>query len=345
MLLWVDGFEKYGEIGDYPSDAVSWKYSYTEDVRIASGSGGGKALEIYNSDLRNMHTPALTSNRILIFGFAFKIDSLEDETPIVDIRHPDHFGSTVGYHSVTVMLSDVDGTYQLKAGIRHYGNFGTTNTLDLQVDTWYYLEVKIFCDETSGTFEMHLDGEEVLNYTGDTQYSGAWDLYSHIGFKTSYYCDLFIDDLYICDGSGNTNNDFLGTCNVKTLSPSSDVSGNWTPSTGNAMYATINEDVQDANYISSNVSGSQAIFETNNLAPVGDVVGVAITTDSQISGNLYKHPKLLTQNGSGDVQTSANIVPGLDNPIGHLIMLEKNPDGDEWTRTNINDLRIGVEVS
>jgi hypothetical protein len=68
----------------------------------------------------------------------------------------------------------------------------------------------------------------------------------------------WIDDLYVCDGSGSVNNDFLGECRVLTLLPSDgngsnndfDTSAGGSPADHGAMVndTTPND---DTDYVSS----------------------------------------------------------------------------------------------
>lgn len=348
-LLWVDGFEKYGLSGNQvnPSDTINWKYGGTvlDGVNIETGSTGNCiALDNASSVVK---PPNLTSNRTLICGFAFKARDVDDGLRLVDFRHPNNAGETIGYGEFYLQVESVNSANEV---VLYRGNtsINTTNGVDIQPDTWYYLEMKVYCDSSSGTCNVKLDDTEIISFSGNTHHrtTSGYDFYSTIAFNTRVSDILYIDDLYICDGSGASNNDFLGTCNVDTISPSSDASGNWTPSTGNSMYAVVDEAEAGSDYISEDTTGNQAVFELDNLSTSGTVVGAMITCESEISGNLNKYANIITQNGSGgSIQNEGAAPPGAERPHAGTLIMETDPDGNAWSSAIMNDLRVGVELS
>jgi hypothetical protein len=200
----------------------------------------------------------------------------------------------------------------------------TTNTINIQPDTWYNLEMVVDSHNVTGNIEIWLDGVRSLTYNGDTivRSSEMASPASRVGFKmpTSTVDHLTIDNFYVMDGSGNENNGPVYTWRIETIVPNSDVTSDWTPSTGNDLYATINEEAQNANYISDTTSGNKAMFDlTNVTANAGDhnIGGVMITCDSKQTSRFKKYPKFISQNGSGgSVQDSGVFVPGADSNPG-----------------------------
>lgn len=353
-LLWVDGFEKYGTANAAadPADVISWKYSTTspQNVDIYPGRFSGNCIRL-DTTTTYVITPDLNpGSDTLIAGFSFKLNSLANADPLVDFRMPQGFGESntleltfkVGGTSNGAPIYVSRGNITLNSSAN--GSFNGINS-----DTWYYFEAKVKCDTSSGTINCYIDGVEVLSYSGNTQHRALIGIYSRIMFTRPYNVPLHLDDLYIADNTGNGVNDVLGDWRVETLSPTSDASGNWTPSTGNDMYAVIDEDIQDSNYISSNTDGNQAVFNTTNLSAngaTGNIEGVMLTCDSLITGNCTKYPKAVTQNGSGGtIQDSGNYMPGVGNATAHTVVMENDPDGNSWSANTVNDFRLGVEVA
>jgi hypothetical protein len=159
----------------------------------------------------------------------------------------------------------------------------------------------------------------------------------------------YFDDWYICDATGATNNDFLGECRVETLTPNSDASGNWTANSGGDLYAMVDGEIDEVDYVHETVSGNQALFGSNCLsanASAGSVRGVMVSCESNPSGQFTKYAKMMTQNGSGGaIQESGNFVPGSRAPTASTEIMEADPDGASWTPNTINTFRMGVEVS
>jgi hypothetical protein len=224
----------------------------------------------------------------------------------------------------------------------------TSTTANIQDDTWYYLEMKVLCANSGGRAWVHLDGVEIIDFTGDTELTR--DVYTSVSLKTYTSSVTYFDDWYICDAAGSTNNDFLGECRVETLTPNSDASGNWTANSGLDLYAMVDGGVIDeVDYIHETVSGNQALFGSNCLsvnASMGTVRGIMVSCESNPSGQFTKYAKMMTQNGSGGaIQESGNFMPGSRAPTASTEIMEDDPDGASWTSNTINTFRMGVEIS
>lgn len=352
-LLWIDGFEKYGTVNASvnPTGLLHGKYSCVspDDCEVVEGRYSGKALKIdYN--LTQLTTPDLSpGSKTLIVGFNFKVLNGK-ELSLIDFRHPGAQGETIGYQQLTFRINSSGEI------VVDRGNTAiiTTNTANIQLDTWYAFEAKVYCDDSSGTCNVYLDHVEVGSFSGDTRHrnseAGAFDRYSRVMFRTVESSNhLVVDDFYVFDNTGNTNNDVIGErFQVACLSPTSDASGNFSPSTGNDMYAVIDEDAQDANYISDDTSGNRAVFETTNLTAneaTGTIKGVMLNCEARAYSRFAKVPKFITQNGSGgSLQDGSDIWAGYDSDVTSTKIMEEDPDGNSWSAATVNDFRLGVEI-
>lgn len=352
-LLWVDGFEKYGTVNSTtsPADVLEWKYHTNgiSGLTIAPGATVGNCIKATNAAFW-LETPELNvpEDEALICGFAVKFSGITNEAWVCDFRQANNYGHVVDYSMLNLRLSTANTNNEIdlfRGSLQLDSSNGSG--LDIQPDTWYYIEFKATCANVGGRAEVWVDENKVIDFTGDTRYvSLGYPMFNRVAWRSNSSDDVYIDDLYICDSTGNTNNDTLGTCNVYSLAPDSDVSGNWTPSTGNDFYSVLNEDAQNANYISDDTTDNQVIMALENLPTGGTVHGVAITVDSEYSGNLNKYTKLLTQNDTGNVVLTGNCVSGgASTPVGHLHAMDYDPDGNSWDPSTVNSLRVGVRVS
>jgi hypothetical protein len=356
-LLWIDGFEKYGPSGGtiLPTDILDWKYvgHYDERIDIVSGRSGN-AIRIDNT-ATNLVTPSLktpgSTDNTLIVGFAFQMSALTNTQRIVEFRDPTDHGETIGWGQLYLTVNGGGAGSEINV---YRGNtlLDTSTTANLQLNTWYYLEVKVYSHDTTGTVNVCLDETEIISFNGDTRHRtlNSQVTYTKVMWRVTSAENYLIDDLYICDGHGGTNNDFLGDCEVATLSPTSTVSGNWSASTGNTLWSLIEEDQQDANYIKEDTSGNQALFELTDLTAnqaTKTVAGIMLNCDSQQSvQGMTQYAKALTQNGSGGtIEEVGNFMPGVTNPLTYTVIMEDDPDSNPWSAATINQLRFGVELS
>ena len=88
-------------------------------------------------------------------------------------------------------------------------------------NTWIYVEWKTTIHPSAGTTEVVVNGQSVFAATGlntrATANSTANQVAIGRGDNSSIAVDY--DDLYVCDGAGPANNDFLGDLRVQTLRP------------------------------------------------------------------------------------------------------------------------------
>lgn len=354
-LLWIDGFEKYGPSGSsvLPADILEWKYAgiFSEYCNIVSGRNGGKSLRV-DSTSTYVLTPDLSpSGNTLIVGFAFNLENFANNQWLCDIRDPTNEGETVGYGQFTVKVASVNSANEVRI---YRGNtaLATSNGLNFQPDTWYYIEIKVYAHNSSGTCNVRVaEGGgnmiEVINFSGATLHRSF--SYSRVLWRIVSGELYRLDDLYICDGSGSDCNDFLGNCRVETLSPTADILTDWTPLTPSNLWDNIEEDRMDVRYIHDTTTGNQALFEITDLTinvASETVKGVMVCCDSQTTNSFLGYPKCITQNGSGgSIQDTGNFMPGTNEPLDYSVIMENDPDGNPWTPNTVNDLRIGVEVS
>ena len=106
----------------------------------------------------------------------------------------------------------------------------TTPSPVISAGAWTHIEVKMTTG-ASGSIIVHVEGAEVLNYTGSfSSGSGIYGLqWMNLGISGTTTKDWYLKDLVIWDGSGSQNNNFIGRVVVYSCVPSADDSLNWTP--------------------------------------------------------------------------------------------------------------------
>lgn len=365
-LLWVDGFEKYGDHADTAianECGLRGKYgtrSWEHQAFSAPGRYGGGAWRPSGANPM-LQTPDLGPNgKTLIVGFNFYLHSLHADAVdwcwLVGLRHPGQEAHNVSYcnFNANIVQSANQTEIELRRGDTQ---IAVSSTANLSLNTWYSFQMKVYCDNSSGTCNVKIDDTEVISFSGDTAHrtgaSGHEDAgfghYSRVMLRMNRPSSISYDDFFIMDGSGNTNNDFLESdFRVEALSPTSDASGNWS-STGANRYDQIDEDtLNESKYLTENTSGNQAVFETTNLssnAAAGTIHGMMLNCEGKINNRLNTVPKYITQNGSGgSIQDGDDVVGGLGTYMNRTTIMEDDPDGNAWSASTVNDFRMGVEL-
>lgn len=223
-----------------------------------------------------------------------------------------------------------------------------TSAAVLSQNTWYYVELKWTLHDTTGAYDLVLDGTSILSATGtDTKDASADDMASFRfrGTTAATGDELFIDDIYALDGSGTANNDFLGDVIVRGYSPDADGSLNqWTPSVGSDHYAVVDDTpLDDTDYLESSTTGQDELFSMSNCTMTG-IKGVmaqafvAVTLPTVMSAHVQAVSGVTTEDGTS--QAVANT-----EPVVLTALFETDPDtSTAWDSSGVNAAQFGVEL-
>jgi len=342
-LLWADGFESYGD-GTAPDNApdppgiMATKYimSYEQYFDIVTGRGGvGQAIYFTSQDI-SLQTPILdTTDSTLIMGFAFKYSSAAPwtYTYLCNLY-------TNGIWGLSLVFDDDGSLYVQDAG---YTELGRTD-ITLLPDKWYWIEWKVFVDNTAGTVDVRLGADNVLSLTGvDTQYnSDAW--YNQVKLKNSFLLKPYVDDLYICDGAGSDNNDFLGNVRVKTLRPNGDSSTQWTPTSLN-NYEDVDDVICDegTTYVTDNTANNKDLYTYEDLSDLTTIKGIIISTVAALDVTGSETFQTVVSSG-GTEETSSNHTINSTSYVTKIHISEQDPNtSSAWTDTTVDSVLFGIK--
>jgi len=186
-------------------------------------------------------------------------------SPRTNFAHIIEFGSEFGLTQMRVRLN-TNNTVEVFRG--------TSTSLGVSVptlinDAYSYLEINAFIDPSVGTVEVRLDGDVILTVT-PTNTQGATTGVTHVTFSGPSGAGIRVDDIYIADGSGIINKDFLGDTRIDTLIPNADSAiVEFTtdfPATGNHWDKVDDSPVdEDTTYVQTVTSGHRDIYDFTNL--------------------------------------------------------------------------------
>lgn len=232
-----------------------------------------------------------------------------------------------------------------------------TTSLALFQNTQHFIEFKVTVDNSSGVVQVRFDGITVLNLSSqDTQSTGSatWDELAIGAFNSdalgvgAQAVNTTIDDLYVCDGSGSDNNDFLGDVRVDAHFPNAaGNSSQWTRSTGSDQWATIDEAAAngDTDYNSSATVGHLDTLNFPALSPSGaaikfvQAVVQASKTDAGAVGL-----KLATRISSTDYLGTEQGVPATYAFLRQIWGVSP-ATSSAWTESEFNAAEFGYQKS
>jgi hypothetical protein len=338
-LRFIDGFDHGGNItanltAKYASNTNGFLNTGASGVRTGTGS-----LSIIGTSTLLTTKVLPTSGSTAIIGIAMRA------------------GNSASWNGGDLLRIQEGSTVHVALGITASGELtvkrnttvlGTSAAVITLRNNWYYIEIKTTIHDSAGTYEVRVDGTNVLSATGqDTQNAGTatWNTLVIRGVDVGG--DSYLDDLYICDGSGTTNNDFLGDCKVETIYPQT---GNgthtdFTPSTGTDRGAMVDEAVPDSDttYNVGTTAGQKDSYNYPSLSLTGTIRGIQTNLHVRKTDAGARTVCPVVRSGS---TTYDGTTTTLGTSYGYISEVwETDPDtAATWVSGGITAMQVGMKV-
>jgi hypothetical protein len=333
-LRFIDGFEHYTIPADLSQKWTSFNQSSgsTPFGSTAGRRADSNALRIRND--QDWVSITLDNQSTWIFGFAMYL--FGNETGDV-VRFFDNDNATQCYVSVTS-----GGIIQLYRGTTLLASSSNA----IPNGSWNFIEIRLSIANSGGVFEVRVNEQVWVSFTGDTQQSTTLSTANRI---ILYGRDVHVayDDLYICDGTGSTNNTYLGDVRIDTVRPNAPgAAANFSRQGGAANWENVDDTLTDADssYNFSNTVGHKDCFDCANLPSiVGTIFGVQVSLAARKDDAGSRTLRALTRVASTDYE-GGDLAPGTDYRFFRQIW-EQNPNtAAAWTETQINAAEFGYKV-
>jgi len=221
----------------------------------------------------------------------------------------------------------------------------------------HYVEWKVTISDSisANSCVVRVDGAEFINVAaGQSLRASANNQGTNIRFGAESTTGTVrqFDDLYICDGTGSKNNNFLGDIRVDVIRPNG--AGTYTdgtPSGAGANWEQVDETLlSTTDYVSFAYSASPNLKDSYafaDLPALGGslVLGVqvnaaAATSDSGATRDVAVFTKSASTETTGTSKTVATAL----NSVREL--MEDDPDtSTAWTQSGVNAAEFGVKVT
>ena len=286
-LQFIDSFDHYTASHSAAGAAMSHKWDDTSFAGLMipdtdGGRFGGQGL-LLDSTVGSAYVQKtmITDRDEVIVGFAF--------LPSATGSHTSQFiFNTVAAGTVTFLLSMGTGT----ASVSSSGGGSATSSSGVLTDgVWHFIELRAKVHSSAGELEIKVNEITVATVTGvDTGTTG--DLVRSIRVRsTSNLQHDFIDDFYILDKTGSSNNDFLGDCRIVSLNVDADGDTNDFTLTSSTPSDVSNFEGVDEltsttfeDYVESGLIGAREHYSNETLADRGIspsvIYGVQVVNDT-----------------------------------------------------------------
>lgn len=337
-LIFCDSFDHYAT-----ADLLAKYTLQNSTVTIAASGRFGSGLVCQGGNGRYMarDIPAQTT---YIAGFALKFSSSLNGTGVMFAFRES------GTTHVDLRIDSGRHLFVTRNGTS-LGSLGLTS---LVPNAWYYIEIKVTINDTTGIVVVKINGVEEINLTSqDTRNAGSGVINQFaIGtVSTNNNFDPIFDDLYIADATGSSpTNDFLGDVRVEALFPNGNGnSSQFTGSDGNSTdnYLLVDETTPngDTDYVEDLTVGDKDTYTFTNLTPTsGTVYGVQIIpsakkTDAgtrQITNVARLSTTEVDSASAYNLSTAYQYYPEIR---------EAKPGGGTWSISDVNSAEFGFKVA
>lgn len=237
--------------------------------------------------------------------------------------------------------------------LRSTTTIGSSTSRRLELNTWYHIEVKtLINDSPNGVVIIRVNGD-MWGYwdTIDTRngLTGACSAVRVLstGSSTNNRNGIFLmDSWFVWDDEGESNNDWIGSVEVLTRRPDSDVSmGTWESNVSSGWEAVSEQGSDgDTTYISSDTVDDEVVFGLPALVGVPTrIIALQSTTIARKDDSGQRGFKQGFTIDSTDVLSE-----GIEIGIGYasnFTVFEKNPVTDEdWTLSDANSIQSKIVV-
>lgn len=270
---WIEGFESHAATGQFQRKYASFSGSWT----IQSGRVFGNAGAVTSTVCV---TPVIGSGNTFVLGFGFRFAA---HTTVLNSGNQGLYcelGVNEQFHLEMESGSGLGVRFHIKRGST---TVATSSYFDFGV--WHYIELKVTVrTSTNGAYELRHNG--VLDISGsgvNLANSGAdgWNVFA-FRYTSNVSTTLRYDDMYVLDGTGSKNNDFLGPSVVEGLLPNAN--GATIQWTNNAGSGSNYENVDDAANAAPDETG---VGGTNGSDTNGQKDLYAFEDLSQITGTIH----------------------------------------------------------
>lgn len=333
-LKWLEGFE-VGQMQTEMQDKYD-VYAGPTNTAYAGRLAGNSGKPTY------LTTPSLGSASTWVVGFGFSRTS-SSVHQYMDIYLGASRQLTLKFHS-----NGTGTNYNLKIlrGVTEI----ETGTTDLEFATWYYIEFKVVIDPSAGSYEVRINESLEMSDTGvNTAESGSANA-DVFHLRTNF--SQSIDDWYICDTSGSTNNDFLGDCQIEGIFPNgAGDKTQWSANPASNNYQRV-DDPKNAystvDYVYDDTAAQGDLYEFGDPGAItGSILGIGIinfaaldSAGSRVVRNIFK------TDGSGtEYDLTGSFTVASTDPAGFVQIEEVNPDtAIAWTEADLQNGQFGVEI-
>ena len=328
----IEGFDSSTVTNDY---IPKW----TTEVITSIGTPYGRYGQGARFGASALLTKNLDNQATWIMGAAVRLSELPTGTSSGVFRVTD--GVT---HQAGIGINTLGQIFAYRSTIATV--LGTPSAAIIIPLIWYYIEWRVTIGNT-GSVVVRVNEAEVLNLPSvDTMSTtNAYANVVTLGPPPSGM-ENHVDDVYVFDTTGSTNNTFAGDVRVERIVPAgAGATTAWTPSTG-SNYACVDEAPpnDDTDYVSSLTAGQTDTYAFGNLTTTSGTV-FAVQASAQVRKDDAGTRTLALVARPGSTDRLGATQGATDAYLNIAELWNTNPDTSAaWTIAEVNASEFGVRL-
>ena len=338
-LLFVDSFDHYDttefQEKGYTTNAGTIKHK----ISIGEGRRGTNCLKsnVGLGEFSLVLQHAIEDSDTLVIGCALNINDFHGQ---IQIEINDAIGN-----SLLKLQSTPAGELQIISG----GQTATTAASIYVPNTYSHYEIKYTKGSGSDGFaELRKNGIVLLTITNSTETAQASEFELLETFVLQSFSKL--DDLYVLNGLGATNNDYLGDVRVDAHFASADgATIDFLGNTGADNYTHVDDKPfpdGDSTYTQAGTIDNLDLHEMDTASLGTIIYGVQPVVLNRKTDAGIITAELITQKPGGAGEKSSGTGTVSDDYAYHYYMLENDPDDTTtWTDAKINATEFGYKIN
>jgi len=335
-LRFVDSFDHYATA----NGAQKWTTVDHFSIISPGRFGTGQCMQL-SMNWPNV-TKTLDAQPTWIIGFATKLGAtVSGQTMLTVLQDGANYQADLRWNPDGTLTVTRNGTAVL----------GGTSTSILTTNIWYYIEFKctISTSIPANSWQVRVNGQQFINVASGqssqvTANATANTVRIGGNMATSAF-NAWFDDLYMCDGNGTVNNNFLGEVKIVASLPNAAGSNTQWGALSGPNYTNVNQQTpdDDTSYV---ISGNPGQLDTYAIAGITDtptnIVGVQ-------TGLYARKDDAATRTLAKVIRSGGINFAGANNNMTnsyafYLDINETNPaTGLPWTKAGLNGAEFGVQ--
>ena len=339
-LLYVDGFDN----GDFASRWVVTQAGLTISAVTTTPFGAGKGLQRISASgggNNSLMKKTITASAQVQIGFWFQFADVAHAANVILAQVMADSGAVV---HAGLGLNGTNGTLFVFRGT--IATVLASGTTQFNPGQWYFVEFKTTIADSGGIANVVVSGSSEISFTGDTRNAGTStnidtvQLWGTAGTNVQ----MLLDDIYIANGLGSVNNDFLGAMRIQTLNPNAAGTDSGLTTTGSANHYANVSDQTTTTYNASPTATTRDSYALPDLAgTTASIFGIQTVMAAQNSDAGAGSMKAVVRSGGTNYYDATQVLSA--SIVYSAVVRETDPaTSAAWTVTNVNALQVGAEV-